>query len=98
MMHMRKWVSLITILLFSVFSVFAQQRTITGKVVDDKNNPLSNASVLVKGTTKGTTTNETGAFTLSVPANATTLVVSSVNFTSQEVSITNSANPITVTL
>jgi TonB-linked SusC/RagA family outer membrane protein len=90
---MRKWISLISVLLFSAFSVFAQQRTITGKVVDDKNNPVGNASVMAKGTAKGTTTDEAGSFTLSISADATTLVVSSVNYATQEVDITSNPNP-----
>ncbi len=90
---MRKWIPLISVLLFSVCSVFAQQRTITGKVVDDKNIPVGNASVIVKGTAKGTTTDEAGSFTLSASADATTLVVSSVNYATQEVDITSNPNP-----
>ena len=34
------------------------QRTITGKVTDDKGSPLPNVSVLVKGTTQGTATKD----------------------------------------
>ena len=90
---MRRWVTLVSILLFSAFTVFAQQRTITGKVVDDKNNPVGNASVMIKGTAQGTTTNEAGEFTLPVSATATTLVVTTVNYATQEVDITTNTNP-----
>jgi TonB-linked SusC/RagA family outer membrane protein len=62
-------------------------RTITGKVTDDKGASIAGASVTVKGTTIGTTTDETGAFRLSVPATAKTLVVSSLNFENSEISI-----------
>ena len=65
----------------------AQSRSISGRVTDEKNSPVANASVIVKGTKIGTTTNTDGAFTLSVPANAKALVVSSVNFEPYEVQI-----------
>jgi TonB-linked SusC/RagA family outer membrane protein len=56
------------------------QKTITGKVTDEKGNPVPNASVVVRGTSVGTTTNVDGNFTLSVPASASEIVVSSVGF------------------
>lgn len=55
------------------------QRTVSGKVTDDKGNPLPNASVVVKGTTVGTVTKADGSYTLTVPANAKSLVFSSVD-------------------
>ncbi len=55
------------------------QRTISGKVTDDKGNPIPNVSVIVKGTTTGTTTKADGTFSLSVPANGKALVFTSVN-------------------
>ena len=39
-------------------------KTITGKVTTDKGDPLQGASVTVKGTTRGTTTNAAGVFTI----------------------------------
>src|SRR5690606_34540129 len=60
---------------------------VTGKVTDDKGNPIPNASVLVKGTSTGTTTKTDGTYSLNVPAGATTLVFSSVSMGIQEVPI-----------
>lgn len=69
---------------------FSQGKVITGTVLDDKGAPIQGASVAVKGSSKGgTTTDAAGAFTLSVPGNAKTLVVSSVGFTQQEINITD---------
>jgi TonB-linked SusC/RagA family outer membrane protein len=65
----------------------AQSRSISGRITDEKNAAIANASVAVKGTNIGTTTNASGEFTLSLPANAKTLVVSSVNFEGSEVAI-----------
>jgi hypothetical protein len=53
--------------------------------------PLANVSVLVKGASTGTTTNIDGTYSLTVPANAKTLVFSFVNMTTQEAAI-NSSN------
>jgi TonB-linked SusC/RagA family outer membrane protein len=75
-------------LLMSV-QLLAQNRIITGKVTDDKGNAIPNASVIIKGTATGTSTDNTGSFSLSVPANAKTLVISSVGMGEKEVSLTS---------
>jgi TonB-linked SusC/RagA family outer membrane protein len=75
---------------------FSQTKPITGRVTDDKGNPVQNASILVKGTTQGTSTDENGNFKLEVPATATTLTVSSLNFTEQDVTISGSVLSITL--
>jgi len=67
------------------------QRTITGKVTDDKGNPVANVSVLVKGTKVGTVTKEDGSYTISTPQNGGTLVFSSVDFAQQEMAIGTSS-------
>src|SRR4051812_13335957 len=77
---------LIVFFLFASQNISAQQVAITGTVTGDNNTPLSGASVTVKGGSKGTSTNASGAFTLSAPSDAT-LVFSSVGFTSKEVAV-----------
>ncbi|RAJ22074.1 TonB-linked SusC/RagA family outer membrane protein [Gelidibacter algens] len=64
-----------------------QQRTIKGKVLDEAGVPLLGATVQLKGTNKGVTTDFDGNYELSVPENATTLVISYLGFVTQEVSI-----------
>lgn len=59
--------------------------SISGVVRDDKGRPLVGATVAVKGTTTATVTDATGNFKMNMPPNGTTLVISSVGFTSQEV-------------
>ncbi|KYP14155.1 SusC/RagA family TonB-linked outer membrane protein [Flavihumibacter sp. CACIAM 22H1] len=66
----------------------AQDKEVTGLVMDAKGEPLSNANILVKGTRVGTSTDATGKFRLLVPNNARILVISSVNFRPREVAIT----------
>ena len=76
--------------------LFSQQRTVTGKVVDDTNAALPGASVVVKGTTVGTASDLNGNFSLQVPSDATTLVVTFVGMDTKEVPIT--AGPMTITM
>jgi TonB-dependent starch-binding outer membrane protein SusC len=80
-----------------VQQTWAQNKTVSGKVSDEKGNPVSGASVLAKGTSTGTSTDATGTFKLSVPQSASVLVVSYVGYVSQEVSIASTDN-ISVTL
>ncbi|MGI8950262.1 MAG: SusC/RagA family TonB-linked outer membrane protein [Chitinophagaceae bacterium] len=66
---------------------WAQNRSVTGTITDDKGNPVSGASVLVKGTKTGTSTDASGLFTVNVPASANTLTVTYVGYGSQDVDI-----------
>ncbi|MBO9563164.1 MAG: SusC/RagA family TonB-linked outer membrane protein, partial [Niastella sp.] len=94
---MRKILLLAMSILMLTVQVLAQSRTITGKVTDDKGVPVQNASVTIKGTSTGTTTNTDGDFSLNVPASARTLVISAIGQATQEVSI-GSESTITVQL
>lgn len=80
------------VFLLTATSMFAQTRTITGTVSDETGNPITNASVIVKGTSAGTTTNDAGYFSINVPTNRNTLVVSAVNMGELEVAIGNQNN------
>lgn len=73
-----------------------QDIKITGKITGENGEPLSGVSVTVKGTSRGTTTDNTGSFTLTVPENGT-LVVSSIGYQSQEVGV-NSQSVVNVKL
>jgi iron complex outermembrane receptor protein len=66
---------------------FSQAKTISGKVSDDKGNPIQGATITVKGSKVGTSTDASGTFKLNVSASATSLVISSVGFTQQEIPI-----------
>jgi len=76
-------------ILLSISHIWAQQRVVSGKVTDDKGNPVPSASVLVKGTKTGTTTKQDGTYSLTMPANAKTLVISSVNMEEAQIDIGN---------
>lgn len=74
------------LLMVFAMHVFAQSRTVTGKVTDSRDGtPVANASVTIKGTNLGTTTDAGGNFRLAVPDNNAVLVISSVGFSETEV-------------
>jgi TonB-dependent starch-binding outer membrane protein SusC len=58
-----KYSAILTAFLFFSVTLLAQQ-TVTGKVSDDNGAPLSGVSVVIKGGSKGTTTNEAGEFSI----------------------------------
>lgn len=70
-----------------VHQVFAQTKTITGIITDEKNAPVQGVNVSVKGTATGASTDASGKFSLTVPSSATTLVITNVGYNTQEVSI-----------
>ena len=90
---MRKVVLLLMAIVLSISHIWAQQqRTITGKVTDDKGAPIPGASVIVKGANTGTSTAADGSFSLSVPSNAKALIFSAIGLGEKEITITTSSN------
>ena len=69
----------------------AQQRQLTGKVVDNFGDPIAGASIVVVGTTTGTATLGDGTFSLNVPENAN-IAVSFIGFVSQTVAVGDRTN------
>ena len=85
---MRRSTLLSLCILLFMSQLAAQTRRISGKILSKGDSkPVPNATVSIKGQTGGTSTNNEGNFTLNVPSSANTLVISSVGFTSAEVSI-----------
>jgi TonB-dependent starch-binding outer membrane protein SusC len=78
-------------------SVFGQTNVVTGKVTNKQGEPFEGVSVLVKGTSVGTTTNASGAFSISA-APKSVLLFSSVGFITQEVTIGESGGSLSITL
>lgn len=77
---------MLSIVVLSMVTIMAQS-SISGKVSDDKGEPMVGATVVVKGTTIGTVTDVDGNYNISVPQGSTTLVISFVGFNSIEESI-----------
>ena len=86
---MKRFTFLLSCLLLSIWFVSAQTTRVTGTVISaDDNDPVIGASIIVKGSTSvGTITNVNGEFTLNVPSNATTLIVSYIGMVTQEVTV-----------
>ena len=63
---------------------------VKGRIINEKNQPVSGASVVIKGGQGGTTTNENGDYQISAPAKAV-LVVSSVGYPSKEIPVSGKA-------
>lgn len=90
-MLIRKFFLLFVLFFFITNIAFAQETIkVRGRVTDDStSNPISGASITIKGNTKaGTVTDATGAFTIDAPANST-LVISSLGYILREVAVGN---------
>jgi TonB-linked SusC/RagA family outer membrane protein len=87
---MRKLATILAMFMLCIMNVAAQEKTVTGKVTDEKDGtPLQGVSVIIKSTSIGTITAADGSFRLSIPANAKTIVFSLLDYENTEVSIGN---------
>ena len=68
------------LILFNQAALAQTTKVVSGTVTDSTGRPVAGASVRTKGVRGGTVTSESGEFKLTVPAAATTLVISSVGF------------------
>ena len=73
-------------LFLTAFVVNAQDRNITGTILDEEGGPLPGVNVVIKGTTIGAITDMDGNYTMSVPADAV-LVTSYVGYLTQEIEV-----------
>ncbi|HAG16234.1 MAG TPA: TonB-dependent receptor [Bacteroidales bacterium] len=90
---------LISLLLFFIVAIATAQtqKKVIGTVLTaEDNSPLPGASVVIKGTTIGTSTDLDGKFSMNVPDDAKILVVSFIGFQPTEVAISDS--PLTIVL
>ena len=77
----------------------AQDTTVTGTVFSESDGEkLPGATVVLKGTTIGTSTNAEGFFSINVPAGGGTLVFSFIGFTTREVHVTSGAKGLQIVL
>lgn len=89
-MYMRKMLCMLLCMVVLAGQLWAQSRTITGKVVDDQGKPLSNVTVRAIGSNIGSSTDDNGNFTLSVPTSARDLEFTSIGFATKSVLIPSS--------
>lgn len=67
--------------------IFAQEKTITGKVTAEGEGPLPGVNVTVQGTVIGAMTDLNGTYTIKVPSPASVLVFSSIGYTTKQVTV-----------
>ncbi|MFI5193968.1 MAG: SusC/RagA family TonB-linked outer membrane protein [Chitinophagales bacterium] len=72
---------------FIISQTFAQTRRITGKVTNEKGEPVAGATIQANGSGTGTSTDEKGEFALTVRSNARTLQISNIGYTTATVVI-----------
>ena len=70
-LQMRPVIVSLIIFLFSSLNLFSQQKTIKGIFTDPDGTPLFGATVLIKNSTQGTLTDQSGSFKLSATENDT---------------------------
>jgi TonB-dependent starch-binding outer membrane protein SusC len=79
--------------LFGYTELLAQERTITGRILSKEDQtPVPGVSVLLKGTTTGTTTDSDGKYTISVPQSGGSLVFSFIGLETQTLEIGQSSS------
>src|SRR5436190_19829272 len=95
---MRKAITFIALLVFVCLQSSGQDRTISGKIISSQDNlGIPGVSVVVEGTTIGTSTDADGKYSLSVPATAKRLRYSGVGLTTKFIDLTES-NVVDVTM
>lgn len=85
--NLRRVALLFLSMVLSSSLIFAQEKTISGKVTAEGEGPLPGANVTVQGTTIGAITDLNGAYTLKVPGPAAVLTFSSVGYTTKQVTV-----------
>ena len=84
-----KWLSIFILMWGMSLTLFAQQRLVTGVVIESQTNePIPGTTVIIKGTQRGAVSASDGTFSINV-TNADTLLVSSVGFENQVVPVGN---------
>ena len=75
--------------LFLVSMSFYAQTALKGIVMDDTNYPIPGATIIIKGTSIGVTSDFDGNFSIDIPSANSTIVISYLGYESEEVIITN---------
>ena len=97
LIHLFRTIVLLLFLTILSANTFAQNSTVKGKVTDEKGSPLPGAIIRVKSGKGSTSTDTNGAFSLSIPGNEATLVVSYIGYSPKEISA-RAAQTISVSL
>jgi TonB-linked SusC/RagA family outer membrane protein len=95
-MTLKRWLGFLPALLIMLLmspDIAAQNRAITGKIIDkEAGTPLAGVSVAIKSSKQNTLTDEKGEFRINVGDKEDVLVISHVGFIRQEVKLGNDAS------
>lgn len=89
---MRKMYVFVLAMLLACTQLLAQDRTVSGRVTDDKGVPVPNATVQIKGTNLGTTTGPDGSFTITVSPRARVLAISAIGLGEKEITLSDNTS------
>ena len=87
---LKKIVTTLLVVLGLCTAINAQEVEVKGTVTDQAGEPVVGASIMVEGTTDGTSSDVDGHYSIKVPSNAT-LSVSSIGFTDQKIQVNGRA-------
>ncbi len=85
---MRKFLTMLALLVLSTVLVNAQTKTVTGKVTDQQGQPVPFSSIRIKGTKAGTSADADGNFSIKAK-NGDVLIISGAGVTAKETSVTD---------
>ena len=86
---MRKLLLVCLLAVIAVGSALAQSRTISGIIKDERGEPMPGASIVIKGTTRGTVTDLDGKFSLPVDGKNPVITVSGVGYKTKDIEVGN---------
>jgi TonB-linked SusC/RagA family outer membrane protein len=78
----------VMVMLCFALPAFSQNIRVKGRVTNESGQPVARATIAVKGSTGGATADDNGNYEVTAPSNGT-LIISAINFTTQEVKINN---------
>ena len=87
---MKNFKNLLFVALFFIAATVIGQTKISGTIVDESNEGLPGASVVIKGTSNGTETNFDGKFMLTASTESGTVVISYLGFKTMELTFSGS--------
>ncbi|HEY9048161.1 MAG TPA: TonB-dependent receptor [Ohtaekwangia sp.] len=79
-----RYLTVYSLFMIASLQVLAQGKEVKGLVTSSDNQPIPGVSIVIKGTTSGTSTDSNGNYTLTVPDNEAILVYSFIGFATQE--------------
>ena len=82
----KKLLITLTVVLGLCLSTFAQQLQVTGTVKDQAGTPVAGATILIEGTTIGSTSNADGSYSIAAPSDAT-LLISFIGYQDQQIPV-----------